>query len=150
GNEIRLLDACRAVKSAIGESDPPTPQPTAPTSGAIIEVNSVTPSGPQYNIPFEWSDVSQSACNTVVAYELEVRINGQIFSGVSTQAQKLTLSISNPSSFTGWTWTVKAVDKFGNKTVLGPSDQGAFRLRQPSSGGISVVTLPASSITATS
>src|SRR5207253_4176578 len=105
GTPVRLIDACRAVKSAVffpaQISDPAQPRLfTIPAD--VVPLNSTTPAGPSYSIFLEWSDASGGSCNPVVGYEVEIRSNGQRFAGTSTTSTSATQTITNPSSFSGW------------------------------------------------
>jgi uncharacterized repeat protein (TIGR01451 family) len=126
----RLLDACRAVKMALASPIPDPARPlilSAPVGS--VALNTTTPGGPAYSIFLEWSDQSAQSCNPIVGYELEIDLNGQRFAGVSTTSTSATQTITNPGAFTGWSWRVTAVDKWGNASPVPAT--GTFSLQPP-------------------
>ena len=136
-NPIRLLDGCRAVKAAMNQADPPVPVLLSPAKGAIIVPNASDPNDAIYAVFLNWADVSAASCNQVVRYDLQVRAgsSSKFFLQTSVAMPGYNLAISNPPSFSGWSWTVAAVDKFGNATQ---SAAGMFSLDRPPVAGLTM------------
>jgi hypothetical protein len=117
-NEVRLLDACRAVKSATNVDDPAEPQLLSPVSSPPIAPASLNAcQGPGYQIQFSWSDVGSDSCNEIDHYEFSLLPPaGSGLSSVNKSVNGTTTShtICGSAPLGPWTWVITAKDKFGN------------------------------------
>jgi Subtilase family len=78
GTNLLLLDACRAVKAASGQADPPSPTLVSPGENGVIPFSTTPLGGIVYDIPFQWSDASEGSCNGISGYRFELRLDGAL------------------------------------------------------------------------
>ncbi|MDT8067958.1 MAG: S8 family serine peptidase [Terriglobia bacterium] len=160
-NKVKLLDACRAVKSAAIVDDPPAPQLLAPLNlTAIAPKNGVIPcQGLGYDVEFSWSDVSADSCNSIDHYEFRLYPPTTDTQSIDTNVNDTTFSyrICAPAPTGQWTWSVTARDKYDNRSddvvrifsfeptvIIPPPDVSITKTASPNplaSGGIITYTI---------